>query len=211
MKFNLNIDDIKYIKLLYREQNNSPANIKAAIKSINERELIACVRYEELIEIKTPQTITLSIICNDGLYRTQTTLKSVSVEEPYIFFYIETPTGLEHQQNREYFRILAEYDCSYIVTVDDEVQTYVTKTFDISANGVSIMMPAHVFSEEDADLDIMVDERIVHTKIRYIRSEKLDNGYKLSFTFSNISNSDRDYISGVCIKKQLDMKRKTAS
>ena len=57
----------------------------------------------------------------------------------------------------------------------------------------------------------MVNERMVRANIKYIRSEKLDDGYKISFAYTNISDSDRDYISQVCIKKQLEQKRNSLS
>jgi len=82
---------------------------------------------------------------------------------------------------------------------------------DISANGVSIIIPELAFSETGSDIEIMLNERIIQAKVQYVRSEKLDEGYKVSFTYSNISDADRDFISKVCIKKQLEQKRSFSS
>ena len=82
-----------------------------------------------------------------------------------------------------------------------------SQTADISANGVSIVLPAHVFSEEDAEIEMMVEEKLISAKIQYIRSEKISDGYKLSFRYTDISDKDKDYISQVCIKQQLENKR----
>jgi hypothetical protein len=207
MKFNLSIENIKYVKILYANMDGNPVSVKAAIKKMDEKEIVTCLRYEEKFDIKTPQQTTLSIICSEGLYRTKTKLKSYLIEEPYIFFFMETPSSLEYQQNREYFRIPASYSCVYYVRNGELTETYTTQTIDISANGVSIVLPNHVFSEDDAEIEMMVEERLVCAKMRYVRSEKTDDGYKISFTYSDISNRDRDYISQVCIKKQLDDKR----
>lgn len=207
MRFNLSIDDIKYVKILYANQDGSPVLLRAAIKKINEREICACAKLDDNTEIPSTQTVTLSIVCSEGLYRTKTKLKSCSAEEPYLFFYLETPEALEYQQNREYFRILAQYECIYYVKNGDTESSYKTTTVDLSANGVSILLSEHVFSEEDCEIDIMINEKLVHAKIKYVRSEKTDNGYRLSFTFSEISDKNRDYISGICIKKQLEQRR----
>lgn len=207
MKFNLSIDNIKYVKILYANSNGNPVSIKAAIKRIDDREIITCVKYDDDIEIKTPQNVTLSIVCSEGLYRTQTKLKSYSCEDPYIFMYLETPASLEYQQNREYFRVPAAYNAVYYVKNNGQPAAFTTTTADISANGISINLPVHVFSEEDAEIEMMVEEKLICSKIRYIRSEKTDTGYKLSFKFVDISNRDKDFISQVCIKKQLDDKR----
>lgn len=207
MKFNLSLEDIKYIKILYKDNDGNPSTIKAAMKSVNEKEIIACAKSEDELYIETPQEITLSIICSDGLYRTKTKLKSAENEEPYIFFIIETPQGLEYQQNREYFRVSVEYNCIYKIVTEDKIKEFKTHTIDISANGVSIFLPVHEISTEEASIEIFFDDINIASKIRYVRSEKMENGYKLSFTYTAISNIDRDFISQVCIKKQLEQKR----
>lgn len=207
MKFNFEIEDVQYVKLLYRNSDGSPNTIKAAIKKLDEEELIVCINFDKDFIIDTPQIVTLSIICNDGLYRTKTTLKTVEKDIPYHLLILDAPSGMEYQQNREYFRVRTEYNCAYYVKIDGEIKNFTTKTYDISANGVSIILPIHAFSEESSEIDIMVDERMVHAKLQYIRSEKLDEGYKLSFAYTDISNMDRDCISQACIRKQLEEKR----
>lgn len=207
MKFNFNLEDIKYVKILYVSGHSGTTTIKTAIKKITEHEIIACAKYEDEFIVKTPQEVTLSIVCNDGLYRTKTKLKSVESDAPYIFFYLEIPIGMEYQQNREYFRIPANYSCAYYVNYDDEVHNYTTTTCDISANGVSFELAEPVFSEDDAEIDLMIEEKLIHAKIKYVRNEKTENGYKISFHFSEISQADQDYISKICIQKQLEQKR----
>lgn len=203
MKFKFDLEDIKYIKILYKDTDDNPATIKAAIKRIDEKEIFACSKFEEGLYIETPQEITLSIICGDGLYRTKTKLKSIENDEPYTFFALESPLGLEYQQNREYFRVSAQFPCIYTVGS----QEFKTQTCDISANGVSIVLPAHLITENDSMLALTFDGITIETQVRYVRSEKIEDGYKLSFTFTKISELDRDFISQVCIKKQLEQKR----
>ncbi len=207
MKFNLNLEDIKYIKILYKDFSGNPCTTRAAIKSVNEREIVACAKFENLIQIETPQETTLSIVCNDGLYRTKTNLKSIDYAEPYIFFALETPQGLEYQQNREYFRVPAKYNCVYSITSEDKIKEFTTHTCDISANGVSIFMPVHEISNEESEIEIAFNDIKIAARIKYVRSEKFEDGYKLSFTYTGISNLDRDFISQVCIQKQLEQRR----
>ena len=59
----------------------------------------------------------------------------------------------------------------------------------------------------DSDLFILINGIEIKTRVRHVRSEKTENGYKHSFFFVNISNNDRDFISQVCLKKQLEAKR----
>ena len=133
------------------------------------------------------------------------------MENPYIFFILETPQGMEFQQNREYFRIASEYNCAYYIHNEDRTTCITGKTYDISANGVSIIVPVHAVSDENSEIEIMINERTVRAYAKCVRSEETDDGYKLSFFFEQISNPDRDYISQVCIRKQLEQKRNSLS
>ena len=207
MRFNLNLDDIKYVKILYKNNNGHACPTKAALKRANDHEFLACAKFENGLDIETPQDITLSIICNDGLYRTKTQLRKIENEEPYSFFVLAPPNGIEYQQNREYFRILAKYDCKFSAWTKDGEIDISAKTCDISANGVSVDMVDNILPVGDSDLSIEINGITIKTRVRYVRTESTNTGYRHSFFFTNISNTDRDYISQVCIKKQLEQKR----
>ena len=207
MKFNLDLNSVKYIKILYQDAVGNPATAKVALKRVDNREILTCTKFEEGLEIPTPQEIILSIICNDGLYRTKTKLKSDENDEPYTFFILETPSGIEYQQNREYFRVAVKYDCTYSTSTYYETKQIKAQTYDISANGVSLIFPIHEISVNNANLCLKINDKEINTKLKFIRSEKCENGYKFSFMFSKISTSDQDYISQVCIKKQLEQRK----
>lgn len=207
MKFKFKLEEIKYVKILYTDINSTPCVTKAGIKKIDDREILACGKFENGLNINTPQEVVLSVICNDGLYRTKTILKSAENEEPYVFFVLETPAGIEYEQNREYFRVPVIYNCVYSVKENNEIKEYPAITSDLSANGVSIFLPNNIVSENISELTINIDGLQIITKIKHVRSEKREEGYRLSFFFVNISETDRDYISQICIKKQLEQRR----
>lgn len=207
MKFNLNLNDIKYVKILYKNELGNPSSTKAALKRANEHEFLACTKFEDGLNIETPQTITLSIICNDGLYRTKTELKKIENDEPYTFFVLAPPSGIEYQQNREYFRVAVGFDCIFSAWSKDGDINIKAKTYDISANGVSIITKEDIAPIGDSDLSVLINGIEIRSRVRFVRSEKINDEYKHSFFFTNISNNDRDFISQVCIKKQLEAKR----
>lgn len=207
MRFNFKLEEIKYIKIIYKDNNGTGCVTKAGIKKFDDREILACGKFENGLNIETPQEIVLSVVCNDGLYRTKTLLKSVENDEPYVFFILETPNGIEYEQNREYFRVPVKYNCIYKVKDNNEIREIAAITYDISANGISIITPNHFISENLSELIINIDGISINTKIKYIRSEKVNEGYRLSFSYVGISELDRDYISQVCIKKQLEQRR----
>ena len=151
MKFSFKLEEIKYVKLGYKDSEGYIENSKAAIKEINEKQILACARFNDGIELDLPQEIDFSVICNDGIYKTKTILKSVEKDEPYVFFVLETPVGIEYQQNREYFRVPVKYDCIYNIREDGSIKEFSAQTADISANGVSIILPTHTISEEIYD------------------------------------------------------------
>ena len=207
MRFNFKLEEIKYIKIIYKDNNGTGCVTKAGIKKFDDREILACGKFENGLNIETPQEIVLSVVCNDGLYRTKTLLKSVENDEPYVFFILETPNGIDYDQNREYFRVPVKYNCIYKVKDNNEIREIAAITYDISANGISIITPNHFISENLSELIINIDGISINTKIKYIRSEKVNEGYRLSFSYVGISELDRDYISQVCIKKQLEQRR----
>ena len=208
MKFNLKIEDIKYIKITYKDSSDNLLSLKAGVKKIDFNKIISTAKYEEDLYVKTPQKITIDFVCKDGLYKGESDLLLISKEEPYIFVSTTIPDEIEYFQNREYFRVPAIYDCIYSVN-NDEIQTFRAKTVDISANGVNIFLYENIIPEKDAYLTLLINEKEIRTRISYVRSVQVENGYNLSFYFSQISVQDRDLISQECIKKQLELKRKS--
>ena len=209
MRFNFKLEDVKYAKILCKDANGNPVSIKAGIKRIDSREIIACSKYDDNIMLINTQDVVLSMVCNDGLYRTKTLLKKIENAEPYIVFILETPQGIEYEQNREYFRIPVQYDCFCKTEEDDCIQGYEGKTVDISANGVCVVFKKVFLFSGKLTLIIYIENKPVELKVKYIRSEILENEeFKVSFAFKQISESDRDLISKICIQKQLENKRK---
>ena len=207
MKFNFNLDDIRYIKISYKDIHGKMHTTKAGIKNINEREIMACSKFENDLQIETPQEIILNIICKEGLYSTKTILKSIENDEPYAFFFLNTPQGFEYQQNREYFRVPINMNCVYSLRQNYELVRINAKTVNISANGICICIPNLLITEEEAYISFPTLTKNIETRVKYIRSEKTNEGYLISFAYVNLSEADRDAISQICIQKQLEQKR----
>ena len=89
MNLNINLDNVKYVKLTLQEINGNSATVRSAIKKMDKREIIVCSKFDVELSIKSPQDVTMSIVCLDGLYRTKAKLKSFEKDEPYVFFYLE--------------------------------------------------------------------------------------------------------------------------
>jgi c-di-GMP-binding flagellar brake protein YcgR len=208
MKFDLKDEDIKYIKISYKDIEERGLNTRAVIKKMNNREIIACAKFQEDCHITTPQKISLSFVYSDGIYKSKSTLKTVENEEPYMFFILETPQELNYEQNREYFRINIAYNCTCTIKKDGDYTEFNTKTIDLSANGVSILLNKDltIIPEE---IVIFINNTPIQTKIKHIRTEAYNNSYKASFAFTNISEKNQNLISQTCIQKQLEQKRNT--
>ena len=203
MKFNLNLNNINYIKLIYHSENNTACCTKAAIKFMGEREITACARFEGGLRIETPQEVTLSFICDNGLYRTNTTLKYITNEEPYTFFILKTPQGLEYQQNREYFRVNINEDA--LLSFNSKV--IACKTNDISANGVRLILPEKFDIPQNVIIDLLIRPNGVKAKAKFVRYDNEDDILKASFSFTGLPENAVDTISQLCIQKQLEYRR----
>ncbi len=210
MKLNLNAENINYIKITYKDNNSFSHCIKASVKSINSIDIIACIKTEERLYIKTPQEIELGIAGDNGLFKANSVLKYTDWQEPYEFLGIKIPDDAEFFQNREYFRVKTEQSAEIILESDDNnLKKILCKTHDLSANGVCLVLDRLYDFPEDAKLKIRFPEREVITKAKYIRSDEDDGIVKVSYEFNELSSQDMDFISQVCLKIQLENKRKT--
>ena len=204
MNFNLKIEEINYIKFSYKGNDGEEIkDLRAIVKNYNDKTLIAYAKNQNYLSSISPQTTSLSFVCDDGIYKTQCTLKSIEIEEPYIIFIFEKPQNIFHEQNRNFFRIPAIFDCIYEI---DEKE-YKTKSIDISANGISLLMPSADIPKTFSKIVIFLNEKVLHTNVKYIRTEKFNEYYKYSFTFTQISEKDQDFISQFCFQKQLEKRR----
>lgn len=209
MKFDLKVSSIKYIKVIYDDVENSTSVCRAIVRSINDREIIACAKYRENILLDAKYAYEVKFICDEGLYTAKLMLKSFEKEDPYIFFIFETPKTLKYEQNRAFFRMPVEYECTYKVKEDDELMEYQTKTIDISANGVSFLVYEPIPIQNATEIEILIDGKTVVSGIRYVRKEDYKDGYKASFAFTKLSEKDKDYISQKCFQKQLELRRRS--
>lgn len=211
MKFELDINSVNYIKIVYKDINGNSHCAKAILKQIGEKEIIACVKSENMPKIETPQDITVSFACDDGLYKTNAILKYVSIvyeDDPYVYFTIQTPMGVDYQQIREYFRVRM-YEKAFISYRDENenIQRIECKTSDISANGIRLQLEQPIKLAKNVQLKILFETRTIQTNAILVRTDYDGNIFRASFKFDRISNQDVDYIAQRCIKKQLELKR----
>jgi len=203
MQLSFNLEDISYLRLEYKDESGESKIIQLAVKEKRENEFIAIADSEGLSYIDTPQKISLDFIAHDGLYKTTTMLKEVKPEGSYTYFIIENPASLDYQQNREYYRILADYDCIYTVDNGIDVESYNAVTYDISAGGISIIVDENVISQEEMSIVICMPDRDVKSHLKFIRCEMHEDKYKLSFEFTDLSERDYEMLSNLCVMKQL--------
>jgi len=131
-------------------------------------------------------------------------LKEIRNEDEYTYFIIENPASLDYQQNREYYRVIVEYDCIYTVDTDMGTESYNAVTYDLSAGGVSIVLDENIISQEEMAIVICMPDRNIKSHLRFIRCERFeDNQYKLSFEFTDLSEKDYEILTNLCVTKQL--------
>ena len=105
MKFNLNAENVNYLKIIYNDENEFSHCIKTAIKNISTKDIDASAKYDETLHIKYPQKVELHFATDGGLYKAISDLKYAQIKDSYINFIISIPDNMEYQQNREYFRV----------------------------------------------------------------------------------------------------------
>lgn len=209
MKLNLNIDNVNYIKITYKDKNEFTHCIKAYLKRLDEREILASAKFDDDLFIPTPQEVMLSIACDNGLYKSSTTLKYITKEEPYIFFALKSPEDIDYQQKREFFRVkINESALISYNTESDKTKNIPCETFDLSGNGVRLTIDEKYNLPETVHLTLYLPKKIIETDAKYIRTDEEDKILKASFSFMNLQESDLDCISQICFQKQLEARRK---
>ena len=208
MKFNLNIDNINYIKITYKDNDGFSHCTKAAIKSLDEREIYACAKFEDGLYIHTPQEVELSIASENGLYKANAQLKYVKKDGSFVFFTLQTPEDMEYQQNREYFRVKLSENALISYEENEGTRYIACETYDISANGVRLVLDNKIKFPEEVSITLRFPAKSIKTDAKFIRIDDEDNILKASFSFNDLEESDLDYISQICLKKQLEQRRK---
>ena len=209
MRFDINKENINYIKINYLDSDNCSHCIKAAVRLIGEFELLVSIKSEEKIFIPTPQSVELGIACDNGLYKAKTILKKVEYDAPYILFSLKKPEEMELQQNREYFRVKLQENANVIYEKDEQPVQFSAITYDISAKGVRIELEEEIEFPEKVVLLLFFENKTIEVNAKYIRTDVDDNIIKASFQFTDISEIDLDFISQICFKKQLEERRKS--
>lgn len=203
MKLNFNLDSISYLKIEYMNNNNLDT-IKLALKEKLENEFIAIAEDGDYKNVETPQKISITFAGNDGVYRTTATLQEIKNQDGTNYFIIENPETLDYQQNREYYRILANYDCIYTIDTGNNIESFNATTYDISAGGVSIITKENIIPTRETQIVIFLQGRDIKAHLKFVRCEAHeDDNYKLSFIFTDLEERDLKLLQDLCIKKQL--------
>ena len=209
MKFDLNLENTNYIKITYKDKEGFAHCIKSAIKLINDFEIQASAKQENKLNIETPQEVEIGIAFDNCLYKAKSILKRVEQAEEFLIFYIKKPEETEYQQKREFFRVRLQEDANIIFETENESVTKLSAlTYDISANGVRIELENKYAFPQRVRILLFLSEKTIDAKAKYIRTDEDEGVIKASFQFENISESDLDYISQICFKKQLEERRK---
>ena len=172
-------------------------------------EIMSCAKFDENLFIDTPQDVDISIACDNGLYKASSVLKYLEKEEPYIFFHIKTPEDFNYQQKREYFRVKINESALITYYTDDNIKTEIPcETFDLSGNGVKLIIDEKYDLPENICITLYLPRKTITTDAKYIRTDEEDKILKASFSFTNLQESDLDFISQICFQKQLETRRK---
>ncbi len=207
MNFNLKTTDINYIKIIYKDNNGFLHMTKSAVKRIDTKEIFASAKFEEDWFIKTPQDVDVSFVCENGLYKAKTELKYTDKDEEFMNFALKIPDDVEYRQSREYFRVRLKEKVLLTFEENSTVRTLECETHDISANGLCVILPFVIDFPEEVNLIIKLEKKDISVKAKFIRRDNEDNQLKASFNFEDLKERDMDYISQICIQKQIENRR----
>lgn len=208
MNYDISPENINYLKFVYHDDDGFRHCIKASIKKFDYRELYACAKFEDDLYIKTPQEVELGVICNDGLYTCETTMKYIQRENEFIYFAFKSPNEWNYKQDREFFRVRLDNEAIIYYVQNEKKQKTNAKIYDISASGVRLQLNENIILPDDVQISLSFPKKQVHTLAKFIRTDSEDKILKAAFTFVDLSQQDMDYISQICLQKQIEERRK---
>lgn len=202
MDFNLQIDEINYVKIYFQENNNAKV-INANVNFIDDDITILYIKKIVKFDIARLQEIKLEFVCNDGLYSSESVVNAISSDNKYNILTIKTPKNACLQQLREFFRVKTNIDVN--LKFDNNVYNCISNN--ISANGICISLKQKIIIPQNVDLEIIFCDRKISTNAIVTRVDDT----LVALNFLNMTRNNVDYISKYCIQQQLELKRKMLS
>ena len=68
--------------------------------------------------------------------------------------------------------------------------------------------PSEDIAKAISEITININNTYITSKVIYIRSTNISNGIRSAYQFDKLSDSDREYITQTCLKKQIEERRK---
>ena len=203
MKINFNLETIEFIQIECLNDKGEEHKIRLALKEKRENDFVAITETEEIFCIDTPKEVTLSLVSNNNLYKTTTTLKEFYRCNEYLNFVIQNPETLDFQHNREFYRVPAQFDCIYTIDTDEGIESFNAETYDISPGGVSIITNVNIIPTRETSIVIFMPDRELKAYLKFVRCDAFEDKYKLSFFFLEMRPNDLEMLEQYCITKQL--------
>ncbi len=209
MKYNFKLEEIKYAKILYEDSSGKTFTIKSVVKQLDNTGVSMYIKYDEkVLQNLDKQVVGLKFVCSDGLYSSKAKISKIESIPPYIVIKLENLDNIIHNQNREFFRVPVNIDCTCIRQNDNEIEKISGEILDLSANGVKVVFNKVFRINGTESLSFFIENKELLLKLRYIRSSVVENKFIISFNFYKIDESTKNLISQFCIRKQLEEKRK---
>lgn len=209
--------NLKYIKLVYTDLENNTKDVRTELDFLGDQILSVFFKTEEDFNIKYPQEVTLKFITDEAIYIAKTTLYEIKrSKENRIYLTLASPTVLDQQQNRRYFRIKLDRVCVLVATdKEGNSETYMSRLIDVSAGGVLLHQVETMFTDDFISIDIDKYEKfnivlilgvstVLKMNARYVRQEKSDKSYRYAFEFINNSEKNINIISKFITQEQVN-------
>ena len=201
MQLNFNIDNIRYVELEYIK-GGLEVKQQLTFKEENDTNLIIVGSEIDTTNIITPQVVKVSFICNNGLFKTTTTLKNIETIGNNSIFVLDNPKTIDYHQNRENTRVFVAFDCIYTVDTPNGSEAYNATTYDLSASGVSIILQENLITLNEASIVIFMPGGEVKSHIDFTRCERYEeDSFKISFKFNDIAEKDYERIKEFCLSQ----------
>lgn len=214
--------NLKYIKLTYTDLDNNINEIRTEYDFLGDQILSVFFKTEEDFNIKYPQEVALKFITDEAVYITKTTLYEIKrAKDKLVYLTLATPTLMDYQQNRKFFRIKIDRVCVLVATdKEGNSTTFMSRIIDLSAGGVLLHQIETMFTDDFITIDtskyvkynivlILGINTVLKLNARYVRQDKSDVSQRYAFEFIDNDEKNINTISKFVTQEQVsDLKFK---
>ena len=203
------IEPGRRVELIVRT-TNSTIRFYCAFDRFEENSIFVGKPQNKHVQFNFPlgQMLDLYAYTRGGVFRLRCRLKSYNGEKCEL----SLPISVDKIQRREFIRVNIKTDVIIKPRPSTRIITIRTKTKNISAKGLNVVLDQDISNFANVDLEIIFPDRVIKTVAKIIKVKPIDiesrTYYSTSLMFLSITDKEINFIVKKCFEYEAAQRRK---